>query len=499
MRFDVGDSLLLVFPLELELGSALAQVGDLLLNLGHASLGILARLLLQGFLFDLEAHDLAARLLEERRHVLERDAQAGSGLVHQVDDFVRQKAIGDIAAGQVDGGDDGVVGDMHAVEELVLFLDAAQNGDGILGRGLVDVDRLETARQSGILFDVFLVFLDSSGADGAEFAACQGRFQHVRCVHGAFGRACADQCVDLIDEEDDLAVGLLDFLEYVLEALLELAAVLGARDKGAQVERDQLLVLEGLGNVALGHAQGQAFGNSGLAHAGLADQNRIIFRTARQDLNDALDLLVAADDRVELVLAGQARQRAGVFIEGAEFLGLGVLGYGGILELLDDGGHVLLVYLEAGQGVAGRAGHVEYGKEDVLRRDKLVLHVGGHAHAVVQDLGQVGREVDLVRRREHAAALGSLELFEDQIGQHHRVDLHLVEDGRDHALVLEDEGTEQVHGIDVVLAALYGQFVGSAQGFPGFGCELLREEACGYITIQISCSSNYHELSTSYI
>ena len=57
--------------------------------------------------------------------------------------------------------------------------------------------------------------------------------------------------------------------------------------------------------------------------------------------------------------------------------------------------------------------------------------------------------------------------------KHRRVDLHLVEDGSDHALLLEDQGAQKMHGIDVVLAALDGQFMGPFQGFAGFGCELI--------------------------
>ena len=80
------------------------------------ALDSLLGLFLQCFRLDLEAHDLAAGLFERGRHVLERDAQGGSGLVDEIDDFVGQEAIGDITAGQVDRGDDSVVGDLHAVD-----------------------------------------------------------------------------------------------------------------------------------------------------------------------------------------------------------------------------------------------------------------------------------------------------------------------------------------------------------------------------------------------
>ena len=78
-----------------------------------------------------------------------------------------------------------------------------------------------------------------------QLAAGQHRLEQVGGVHGALGRAGADDGVQLVDEEDDLAVGVLDLLEHGLEALLELAAELGAGDERAQVEGHDRLVRAG--------------------------------------------------------------------------------------------------------------------------------------------------------------------------------------------------------------------------------------------------------------
>jgi hypothetical protein len=47
----------------------------------------------------------------------------------------------------------------------------------------------------------------------------------------------------------------------------------------------------------------QALDDRGLAHPGLADQHRVVLGPAREHLDGAADLLVAADHRVELPLA----------------------------------------------------------------------------------------------------------------------------------------------------------------------------------------------------
>ena len=170
-------------------------------------------------------------------------------------------------------------------------------------------------RSSAGSFSMLAVLVEGGGADAVQLAARQRRLEHVAGVHGALGRARADHGVQLVDEEDDLALGLGDLLEDGLEALLELAAELGAGDQRAQVERDEPLVLEPFGHVAVDDAPGQPLDDGGLADAGLADEDRVVLGAAREHLDDAADLLVAADDRVELAGPRRLGEVAGVLLE----------------------------------------------------------------------------------------------------------------------------------------------------------------------------------------
>ena len=133
-----------------------------------------------------------------------------------------------------------------------------------------------------------------------QLAARQRRLEQIAGVHRAFGFPGADQRVHLVDEQDDVARGLADLVEHALQPLLELAAIFRAGDQRAHVEREQALVLDAVGHVAVGDAQREALGDRGLADAGLADQHRIVLGPAGEHLDRAADFLVAADDRVEL-------------------------------------------------------------------------------------------------------------------------------------------------------------------------------------------------------
>ncbi len=166
-------------------------------------------------------------------------------------------------------------------------------------RRLVDGDLLEAALQGGIALEVLAVLLERRRADRLQLAAGQRRLQDRGRVDRALGRARADEVVQLVDEQDDVAA-LGDLLHHLLQALLELTAVLRARDQGRQVERVDLLALEQLGDLAVRDPLRQAFDDGGLADAGLANQHGVVLGPAREDLHDPLDLGLATDDRVEL-------------------------------------------------------------------------------------------------------------------------------------------------------------------------------------------------------
>ena len=100
-----------------------------------------------------------------------------------------------------------------------------------------------------------------------------------------------------------------------LEALLELAAELRAGDQRAHVERQDALVLQALGHFAVDDALREALDDRGLADAGLADQHRVVLGAPLQHLDRAADLIVAADDRIELAGGGARGQVDGVFLQ----------------------------------------------------------------------------------------------------------------------------------------------------------------------------------------
>ena len=116
----------------------------------------------------------------------------------------------------------------------------------------------------------------------------------------------------LVDEEDDLPVAFHDFFHYALEAFLELSLILRSCDEGSHIERIDLAALQVLGDVAVHDLGCDPFRDRRLADARLAHQDRVVLSAAAEYLQDSPDLLVPADDRVELSFRRQLVEVGGV-------------------------------------------------------------------------------------------------------------------------------------------------------------------------------------------
>ena len=202
---DGGDGVLFHLPTGLAGVGLLAQIGELRFDLSEALPGMRVGFLQQRLALDFELHDAALDFVDFDGQRIDLHAQRGGGFVDEVDGLVGQETVGDVAMRKRGRGDDRGVLDAHAVMQFVAILEAAQDGDGVFDGGLGDQHRLEAAFERRVLLDVLAIFVERGGADGAQLAARQRRLEHVGGVHGAFGGAGADQRVQLVDEENDLA------------------------------------------------------------------------------------------------------------------------------------------------------------------------------------------------------------------------------------------------------------------------------------------------------
>ena len=279
------------------------------------------------------------------------------------------------------------------------------------------------------------------------------RLEDVGRVQRALGGARADQGVQLVDEDD----GVLVFHQLFhdgLEALLKLAAVLGAGDDEREIQAQDALVGQEAGHFAVGDALREAFDDGCLADAGFADEDGIVFGAAAEDLDDALQFALAAHERIELAVH---RRLGEVAAELGQQTGFAL---GALLRLnlfLRDAAQLLanLRQLQAAllQDLRGEALFLaQQAEQQMLRPDVLVAQplglfrrIGQHPLALVgerqvhagRDLfADGGVRLNLLANRLHRGVRA-----QEAVGQR---------------LVLAQQAQQQVLGLDIGRAELAG-------------------------------------------
>ncbi len=213
------------------------------------------------------------------------------------------------------------------------------------------------------------------------------------------------------------------------------------------------LLHERLGDVAADDAMGQALGDRRLADARLADQSRVVLGAAGQDLDDPLDLLLAADDRVELAQPGGLGQVDAELVDRGRLAGaLGLLGRTGRGRLRQDADDLVADLVQADAERLEDAGGdplalADQTQEQVLRADVVVAETAGLVDGQLDDALGARRQPDLADDRPIAPADDELDGRPD-LGQ---LDVHVLEHARGDTLALAHEAEEQVLGADVVV------------------------------------------------
>ena len=309
---------------------------------------------------------------------------------------------------------------------LVALLQTTQDADGRHLVRLVNHHRLEPSLQRLVLLEILLVFVQRRGTDGAQLASRKGRLQDVGGIHGTLRSTGTHQRVDLVDEEYDAALALGHLVHHALQSLLELTLVLCTGNQLSHVEREQLLVLQVLGNVAAHDSLRQTLHDGRLTRSRLTDKYRVVLRASREDLQHAPYFVVAADDGVEF-------SRTGIFHQVLRILRKALVVLVGALRLyllslpqfLDGLFHVLGVHSRILHNARCRGVHLQQGHHHGFHADELVAPFLRDVLRLHQHLVGLVREIRL-------SALYARQVL--QLAVHQLCDMPAV-----HPQLLEDE------------------------------------------------------------
>ena len=354
---------------------------------------------------------------------------------------------------------------------LIAVPQAPEDGPGGVLIGFGYQNGLKAPLQGGVLLDILAVLVGGGGADDLQLAPAQGGLDDVGRVDGPLGGAGAHNGVQFVDEEDD-ATYPAHLRQDVLDPLLKLAPVLGARHHGGQVQGKQTLGAQLVGHIPGHHPAGQPLGHGGLAHAGFADEGGIVLLAAGEDLDDPVDLPVPAHHRVQHAPGGQPGEIAGELVQQlcvAAVLPLPCLAAapeGGGGGLAPHGGHHVGVEPPGLHAGAGEHPHrhpvplAEDTQQQVLGTHVVVAQPGGLGEGELDDLFAPGGE-PLGRRaaggaHPHHAGDGGLQALWLQPGG--------LEHLGGHPFALTGQAQQQVLAAHIAVAQLGRTLLGQPQG-----------------------------------
>ena len=242
-------------------------------------------------------------------------------------------------------------------------------------------------------------------------------------------------------------------------------------DHRAEVEREEPLPLQPLRHVAVDDAPREPLDDRGLADARVADEHRVVLRAAREDLDDAADLVVPPDHRVELPLPRELGEVLRVLLERAVL----ALRLGGgdaraaadVLQRLPD---PLRRRARRAERLAGAGLLLRRREQEVLGRDVLVLELLRLVLGAIEELREPVREVGLRAGDLRDAAQLVLDARRDE----RRLRADLVEDRAGDPLLLREEREHEVLDLDRLVVAAARLRLGARQRLLGLHRELFR-------------------------
>ena len=331
--------------------------------------------------------------------------------------------------------------------DFVLLLQATQNSDGVFHGRFADVHLLETTLQRSIFLNVFAVLIKRCGTNGMQLATRQRRLKHVARIQGAIATCtCANNGMQLIDEQDDTAFGLLYFAQNALQTIFEFATILRACHHCAQIKRNDVLVAQRGRNVARHNTLRQAFNNCRLACARFANKHRVVLGTARKHLNGAADLFRATDHGVKLAFARLLRKVLTVLLQRLELGFLRLIGNTRVAaKLLVGGLDVLARHARSGKQTARRRFIFGKRNEQMLGSRVAVAQFFSSLHRVIQH-----RHKRLTRHTLHShVATGLFGHTDNLIVNVHqkrgRIGANALDDGRNVVLAARQKRLEHMN------------------------------------------------------
>ena len=355
------------------------------------------------------------------------------------------------------------------MEYLISLLQSTKDGNGIFHCRLIYHNRLETTGKCRIFFNILTVLIQSCGTDTVQLTSGKHRLQHISCIHGTICLTGTDDQMKLIDEQNDLSFALLHFLKYCFQTFLKLTTILGTCNQCSHIQGKNLLVLQAFRYIPCHNTLCQSLDGCCFTNTRLTDENRVVLGLTGKDTDNITDLHITADHRIKLLILSFLHKILAIFIQGV--IGcLRVIADNSLvssdcrqcLEKTLSGDSKLIEYL-----LHARAWITQHGKKQMLNRDILISHSLRFILSTDQRFVQILTKVKLSTGNFNL----SIQCFLHCVNKIFLLDLHLLDQFENQAVLLCQQSIQKVFLLDLLIAIFISNLLKILDSLHGFLCK----------------------------
>ena len=187
------------------------------------------------------------------------------------------------------------------MELFIGTLQSFQDTNGIIYGRFSNVYLLETAHNALATGKVAIVFIIRSGANKADVALFQVRFQHIGSVKRTVAdTSSTDEIMNLVDIDNGVAF-FLQAVHDLFDAFLKITTVLRTSQHGSHVHLIHFTSLQARRHLIVNDSLDQSIDQGCLSHTWLSHMQRIVFILPAKHLDGTFQFHLAPNERMMAV------------------------------------------------------------------------------------------------------------------------------------------------------------------------------------------------------
>lgn len=235
--------------------------------------------------------------------------------IEKIDSLIWEFPFSDVPDRKIYSRYNRIIGYLNTMKSFISFLESPEYCESIVSRWFLDRNWLKSAFKCAIFFDIFSILSERRCTDNFDSPTSEGWLEEISSITRTLCSSCSDYSMEFIYEKYDFSFWFFYFIYQSFESFFKLPTVTRSCDESSEVECTDLSVLEYLRNLPRYYLSGDSFDDSRLAHSWITYKNWIILRSARENLDSPVYLILSTDNWIDFSFPRERSQIDSIFLE----------------------------------------------------------------------------------------------------------------------------------------------------------------------------------------